>query len=131
MLEDEIVSIGEDYYIIGRRDAGYGGSERAGTGELVSGLDRDRYMIVLDHQPVDYDAEAAAGVDLVLSGHTHGGQLFPLEYVQPLVSANNSVRGLSHRGGTDFIVTDGISDWAILFKTGCRSEFNIIEIDGK
>ena len=97
--------------------------------ELTDALDRGRYIIMLDHQPVDYEAEAASGVDLVLSGHTHGGQLWPLEYVQPLVSQNDNVRGHEKHGNTDFIVTDGISDWAVKFKTGCRSEFNIIDIE--
>ena len=128
VLEDESILIDDRFYIIGREDAGYGDSKRKAMSELTEGLDNDKYMIVLDHQPVDYDAEEAAGVDLVLSGHTHGGQLFPLEYIQPLVSSNNAVRGLTHRGNTDFIVTDGISDWAIKFKTGCRSEYNLITV---
>ncbi len=128
VLEDEPVLIDDRFYVIGRCDAGYGGSSRKSMEDLVKDLDKDKYMIVLDHQPTDYDSEAAAGVDLVLSGHTHGGQLWPLEYVQPLVSENDNVRGLERRGDTDFIVTDGISDWAIKFRTGCRSEFNLINV---
>lgn len=87
---------------------------------------------MLDHQPHDYDAEAASGVDLVLSGHTHGGQLIPL--VQLIrwfhLHGDDAVYGQERRGDTDFLVTSGISDWAILFKTGCRSEYVIIEIQG-
>ena len=128
VLEDESVAVGDGYYVIGRADAGYGRADRLAIDELVADLDKDKYMIVLDHQPTDYEAEEAAGVDLVLSGHTHGGQLWPLEYIQPLLSENDNVRGLEKRGNTDFIVTDGISDWAIKFRTGCRSEFNIISI---
>ena len=128
VLEDESALVDNRFYVIGRADAGYGGSNRLPIAELVSDLDRDKYMIVLDHQPTDYEAEEASGVDLVLSGHTHGGQLWPLEYIQPLLSENDNVRGLERRGDTDFIVTDGISDWAIKFRTGCRSEFNIINI---
>ena len=130
VLQDESVLIDDRFYVIGRRDAGYGTSDRITAGDLVKDIDKDKYMIVLDHQPTDYDAEEAAGVDLVLSGHTHGGQIFPLEFVQPLVSQNDNVRGLDRRGNTDFIVTDGISDWAIKFRTGCKSEYNIIDIDG-
>ncbi len=129
VLRDESVLVDDRFYVIGRKDAGYGRDSRLDTSELVKGLDRDKYMIVLDHQPTDYDGEAAAGVDLVLSGHTHGGQLWPLEYVQPLVSENDNVRGYERREATDFIVTDGISDWAVIFKTGCKSEFNIIDVN--
>ena len=46
--------------------------------ELTADLDPGKFSIVLDHQPQDYEAQAKAGVDLVLSGHTHGGQLFRL-----------------------------------------------------
>lgn len=128
VLEDESVLIDDRFYVIGRCDAGYGRSDRKSMEDLVRDLDKDKYMIVLDHQPTDYDNEAAAGVDLVLSGHTHGGQLWPLEYIQPLISQNDNVRGLKRLGNTDFIVTDGISDWAILFRTGCRSEFGLITV---
>lgn len=81
VLEDEIVPIGDAFWLIGRQDAseelGLGGG-RASMAELTRGLDTARYSIVLDHQPHDYVSEAASGVDLVLSGHTHGGQLIPL-----------------------------------------------------
>lgn len=129
VLRDEAVLVDDRFYVIGRLDADYGRASRLDTSELIKDLDKDKYMIVLDHQPTDYDGEAAAGVDLVLSGHTHGGQLWPLEYIQPIVSENNNVRGYERRGSTDFIVTDGISDWAVKFKTGCKSEFNIIDIN--
>lgn len=129
VLRDESVLVDDRFYVIGRVDADYGRTSRLDTSELIKDLDKDKYMIVLDHQPTDYDGEAAAGVDLVLSGHTHGGQLWPLEYIQPIVSENNNVRGYERRGSTDFIVTDGISDWAVKFKTGCKSEFNIIDIN--
>lgn len=129
VLRDESVLVDDRFYVIGRLDADYGRASRLDTSELIKDLDKDKYMIVLDHQPTDYDGEAAAGVDLVLSGHTHGGQLWPLEYIQPIVSKNNNVRGYERRDSTDFIVTDGISDWAVKFKTGCKSEFNIIDIN--
>ncbi|MBR4249996.1 MAG: metallophosphoesterase, partial [Verrucomicrobia bacterium] len=131
VLQDESVLVDDRFYVIGRRDAGYGVTDRMPMSDLIADLDKDKYMIVLDHQPVDYDAQASSGVDLVLSGHTHGGQLFPLEYIQPLLSSNNNVRGYEQRGTTDFIVTDGISDWAIYFRTGCRSEYNLIDVTGK
>ena len=129
VLRDEGVRIDGRFYLIGRNDAGYGTSNRASAETLMQGIDPDIYTIMLDHQPTDYDAEAASGVDLVLSGHTHGGQLFPLEYIQPLISSNDNVRGLESRGNTDFIVTDGFSDWEIKFKTGCKSEYNIIVVE--
>ena len=72
-----------------------------------------------------------AGVDLVLSGHTHGGQLLPVNYVGEWTGVNAKTYGLERRGKTDFVVTSGISDWAIQFKTGCKSEYVVIDITGK
>ena len=86
---------------------------------------------MLDHQPNDYQNQADAGVDLVLSGHTHGGQLFPLNKVGEWIGANDRTYGFEKRGQTNFIVTSGLSDWAIKFKTGTKSEFVVIDLLGK
>ena len=96
--------------------------------ELVSGLDKNKFIIVMDHQPNDYEKEAKARVDLVLSGHTHGGQLFPLNKVGEWIGANDKTYGIERRGQTNFVVTSGLSDWAIRFKTGTKSELVVIDI---
>ena len=128
ILEDACVPIGEGYTLIGRRDRSDQG--RMDMEELTAGLDAERYWIVLDHQPNDYAAEAASGADLVLSGHTHGGHMFPAGQLGLLMHANDFNYGLTTRGDTSFIVTSGISGWAIPFKTGTRSEFVVIDIAG-
>ncbi len=132
VLQDEIVLLGDHFYLIGRQDRSedYGGSRRAAMEELTAGLDPDKFSIVLDHQPCDYDAQEEAGVDLVLSGHTHGGQLFPINYMGQWTGIDDKTYGLEKRGNTNFIVTSGISDWAIKFKTGCRSEYVVVDILG-
>ncbi len=81
----------------------------------------------------DYEALKDANVDLVLSGHTHGGQLFPLMTIEnhSNIAEDDRVYGYEKRENTNFIVTSGISDWAIKFKTGCKSEYLIINIDGQ
>ena len=126
ILEDACVPIGEGYTLIGRRDRS--DQVRMDMEELTAGLDARQYWIVLDHQPNDYAAEAAAGADLVLSGHTHGGHMFPAGQLGLLMHANDFNYGLTARGETSFIVTSGISGWAIPFKTGTRSEFVVIDI---
>lgn len=132
VLQDETVLLDDRFYLIGRQDRSeeQRGSSRASMEELVSGLDPDKYSIVLDHQPHDYKAQAAVGVDLVLSGHTHGGQMLPINYVGEWTGENDKTYGLEKRENTNFIVTSGISDWAIKFKTGCRSEYVVIDIQG-
>ena len=135
VLEDEIVPIRGGFCLIGRQDASEETENRGGRAsmaELTRNLDESRFSIVLDHQPRDYANQAASGVDLVLSGHTHGGQMIPLvQLIRWFHLGDDNVYGLQRRGNTDFIVSSGISDWELLFKTGCRSEYVIIDIQGK
>lgn len=130
VLQDETAPIRGDVVLIGRQDASeaYRGGKRAETVDLVKGLDRSKYAVVLDHQPNDYKKQAESGVDLVLSGHTHGGQIFPLNNVGEWIGANDKTYGLERREKTDFIVTSGLSDWAIKFKTGTKSEYVVIDV---
>ena len=65
------------------------------------------------------------------TGHTHGGQFFPINYVGEWTGENDKTYGLETRNLSDFIVTSGIADWAIKFKTGCRSEYVVIDIAQK
>lgn len=136
VLQDQSVLLGDSFYIIGRQDLSEvtdRGGSRADIEDLVKALDDDKYQIVMDHQPADYANEKAAGVDLVLSGHTHGGQLLLIKLFQEItgMGGNDQIYGLEDLDGSDFLVTSGISDWAIKFKTGCRSEYVIIDIQGK
>lgn len=135
VLQDENVLIDDRFYLVGRKDASEQKETRGGRADisdLTASLDPDKYSIVLDHQPYDYAAEAQADADLVLSGHTHGGQLIPLGFLMDKLhlGGTDSVYGYTRRENTDFIVTSGISDWAIKFKTGCISEYVIIDITG-
>lgn len=133
VLQDESAAIDGNYLIVGRNDASetMRGGNRKDMAALMQNADKRKFSIVIDHQPNDYDAQTAANVDLVLSGHTHGGQLFPLNKVGEYIGANDKTYGFERRGLTDFIVTSGISDWAVKFKTGCFSEFTVIDIKKK
>lgn len=130
VLEDEVVLLDERFYIIGRRDPSdaYRGSLPLEMEALISQCDKDKYMIVLDHQPHDYENQEKSGVDLVLSGHTHGGQLLPFIRMGQWLGVDDKIYGLEKRGDTSFIVTSGISNWALKFKTGCKSEYVVIDV---
>ena len=131
VLQDKNILIDDSFYIIGRRDYSEvkeQGGYRMSMKDLTKNIDKNKYMIVLDHQPVEFAQDADAEVDLVLSGHTHGGQLFPFNQVGKWIKANDMIYGHEKRQKTDFIVTSGISDWAIKFKTGTKSEYVIINI---
>lgn len=134
VLQDEVELIADKFYIIGRQDKSEEYAEKRATmEELTANLDPDKFSIVLDHQPQDYAAQQNVNVDLVPSGHTHGGQLFPLMTIENLtkMTPDDRVYGYEQRENTNFIVTSGISDWAIKFKTGCKSEYLMIDIERK
>lgn len=134
VLQDQTVLIDNRFYIIGRQDRSEESENRGGRAsmtDLVKNLDKDKLSIVMDHQPSDYENQAKSQVDLVLSGHTHGGQFFPINKFGEWVGENDRTYGFEIRNKTDFIVTSGISDWAVKFKTGCKSEFVVIDVNEK
>ncbi len=106
ILEDETLLINEEFYLIGRKDKTI--RNRLGMFDLTKNIDKTKPMIVLDHQPVDFDNNEAAGIDLLLSGHTHGGQLFPLAYIGELISDNEMTYGIKKINNTTFIVSSGM-----------------------
>ena len=130
VLNDRYELVDDRFYIVGRMDKSRG-PDRKDMTALLEGADTDKYIIVLDHEPNDYDAEAASAADLVVSGHTHGGQLLPATFVGEWLGMNDKTYGYERRNDTDFIVTSGISDWELKFKTGTKSEYVIIDITGK
>ena len=128
VLADSWELVDNSFYVACRQDLTFG--SRKSIDELLEGVDTDKYIIVINHIPNDYDNEAASAADLVLSGHTHGGQVLPIKYTDRLFGIDDRVYGHEKRDGTDFIVTSGISNWELVFKTGTRSEYVIIDVEG-
>lgn len=126
ILEDESVLINDSVYIIGRKDRSE--IDRKSMDELVAGLDMSKYLLVLDHQPTDYDAQVEVDVDMVLSGHTHGGHMYPAGWLGEIAGFNCMTYGIRKTDETTFIVSSGISGWAIPFKTGAISEYVVIDV---
>ena len=126
ILQDEVSLINDEIYIIGRKDRTV--VDRMSITDLTKNLDKSKLIVVADHQPVDYENNKKAGVDLVLSGHTHGGQMFPLAYIGELISENEMTYGMEKQNNTTFVVSSGISGWGIPLKTGTISEYVHIKI---
>jgi predicted MPP superfamily phosphohydrolase len=83
-------------------------------------------VVLMAHQPVLVEQAAAAGVDLQLSGHTHGGQLWPFDYVIRLDQP--SIEGLSRHGDTQLYVTSGAGYWGPPMRVGARPEVTVVEL---
>lgn len=124
VLLDESVKLGGDLMLVGRKDASDPG--RMPIEQLMQGADPASPVILLDHQPDDLDAEEAAGADLVLSGHTHRGQVFPGGLITGRIYENDY--GYLKKGRLQSIVTSGYGFWGLPLRIGTRSELNVIEL---
>lgn len=128
LLEDTAVTLPCGVRIVGRKDYLYTNGKRFTAAQLMpSGLD-DRYTIWLDHEPRDFKNAAAAGADLILSGHTHGGQVWPAGAVG-MVAKNE--RNYGKKEITDTcaaIVSGGTGTWGYKFRTQGKTEIVCVEI---
>ncbi|MEU9133221.1 metallophosphoesterase [Kitasatospora sp. NPDC048540] len=88
--------------------------------------DRTRTAVLLAHQPVTIHQTVRYGVDLQLSGHTHGGQLWPGNYLAAL--ANPTVAGLERYGDTQLYVTRGAGAWGPPVRVGAPSDITIVTL---
>jgi len=126
ILEDNLVEITDNIILIGRQDNSV--YDRADIIDLTKNIDKSKYIITLDHQPNDYENEVKSETDLVLSGHTHGGHIFPIGQFGVILGANDKIYGMEKRDNTTFIVNSGISGWAIKFRTDSIAEYAVIDI---
>jgi predicted MPP superfamily phosphohydrolase len=130
VLLDRAVKVGDYFYVLGRKDwtAVRQGEKRLSLKEIIArdNIDLSRPVIVLDHQPLYLDEAAAAGVDLQLSGHTHAGQLFPLNLINKLVYEKNW--GYLRKGQTHFYISAGSGTWGPAVRTGSHSELVLINL---
>ncbi|MFJ1547053.1 metallophosphoesterase [Streptomyces sp. NPDC088246] len=88
--------------------------------------DRTRAAVLLAHQPVVIHDAVAHGVDLQLSGHTHGGQLWPGNLIAGL--ANPTVAGLDRYGDTQLYVSRGAGAWGPPVRVGAPSDITVVEL---
>ncbi|WP_432015967.1 metallophosphoesterase [Streptomyces hydrogenans] len=91
--------------------------------------DRSRAAVLLAHQPVVIDDAVAHGVDLQLSGHTHGGQLWPGNLLAEL--ANPTVAGLERYGDTQLYVSRGAGAWGPPVRVGAPSDITVVQLASK
>ncbi|MFD5506175.1 metallophosphoesterase [Streptomyces sp. NPDC127051] len=90
--------------------------------------DRDpaRTAVLMAHQPVVIHDAVRHGVDLQLSGHTHGGQLWPGNHLAEL--ANPTVAGLERYGDTQLYVSRGAGAWGPPVRVGAPSDITVVEL---
>lgn len=130
ILQDDVVRINGDLVLIGREDAGMGrrNGGRLSVEELLADVNSDAFLLMLDHQPNQYKENAEAGIDLILSGHTHAGQFFPLNWVYEVIKLDDAVYGHYEIEKMQAIVTSGFADWNYPVKTAGPAEYIVVDI---
>ncbi|MFG2330408.1 metallophosphoesterase [Streptomyces sp. NPDC048604] len=91
--------------------------------------DRSRAAVLLAHQPVVIHDAVKHGVDLQLSGHTHGGQLWPGNLLADL--ANPTLAGLEQYGDTQLYVSRGAGAWGPPVRVGAPSDITVVQLASK
>ena len=123
VLRDETVRL-EGVTIVGRRDKHMARQE---IFELMEGVDPTDFIIMLDHQPYELTEANADGVDLLVCGHTHGGQVFPANLVTGRMFKLDY--GILREGDFTAIVSSGAGTWGPRMRTATVSE--VVEITVK
>ncbi|RDG35305.1 metallophosphoesterase [Streptomyces corynorhini] len=125
-LENERVEIA-GFDLAGVNDIA-GESEGSGPdfGKALGDRDQARASVLLAHQPVVIHDAVRHGVDLQLSGHTHGGQLWPGNYLAEL--ANPTVAGLERYEDTQLYVSRGAGAWGPPVRVGAPSDITVVEL---
>lgn len=132
ILEDESILINDQFYVIGRKDASLTEKiheTRKAPAQLTEKLDRDKPIIMIDHQPKELQELADAGVDLDLCGHTHDGQTFPGNFTIKLMWENPC--GLLIKDNMTNITTSGAGVWGPAMRIDTDSEICSINIQLK
>lgn len=129
LIRDSVIKINDSFYLAGREDLNierFSGKKRISVEELLKDTGDDLPVILLDHQPFNLEKSAAAGADLQLSGHTHHGQIWPLNFITRAVYSIS--RGFGEVDGMKVYVSNGVGTWGPPMRLGSRPEIVLITI---
>ena len=123
VLRDSAVLIENSFYILGREDRSkpsFTNKRRKSLGEILKEVDRSFPVIVIDHTPLGFSETVEENIELQLSGHTHHGQMFPLNFITNMIYEVSW--GYLKKEKTQFYVTCGVGTWGPPVRLGSDSE---------
>lgn len=106
--------------------AGRSHSDPPDLDRALRGVRADSPTVLLAHQPVQVGEAADHGVDLQISGHTHGGQMWPFHYAVDL--AQPALAGLSTVRDTQLYVTRGAGFWGPPLRVGAPADISVLTL---
>ena len=124
VLYDEVENVADALVLVGRKDRME--RDRAALAELVEGANRSKPLILLDHQPYELDIAQQNGIDLIVSGHTHRGQIAPGNLITSMLYELDW--GYLRKEQLHAIVTSGYGFWGPPIRIGSRSELVRINV---
>ena len=127
LLRDSVVTLPNGMQLIGRDDRS--NTARRSLQELMAGIDKSNPIILLDHQPYKLTESEAAGVDLQFSGHTHRGQVCPMNWVTDHIYEQS--HGYRQWGNSHIYVSSGLSLWGPPFRIGTESDMAVFHLSTK
>ena len=130
VLRDKSVKINDSFFLVGREDRSIGrfsGKQRKGLNELLDAVDKSYPVLLMDHQPFGLEEASNQGVSLQISGHSHYGQLWPLNYI--VTSIYELAWGYKRIGDTHFYVSSGVGTWGPPMRIGNHPEILNIQLN--
>ncbi|MFE6024168.1 metallophosphoesterase [Streptomyces niveus] len=125
-LENARVEI-DGFDLVGVNDiAGEEEGEGPDFAKALGGRDTARASVLMAHQPVVIHDAVKHGIDLQLSGHTHGGQMWPVNYIAQ--ASNPTLAGLEQYGDTALYVTRGAGAWGPPVRVGAPSDITVVQL---
>ena len=129
ILSDSKVKINNDIVLIGREDEEFNSKNRKEISTMIETQDDSNFILVADHQPIELNKNAKAGVDLQISGHTHAFQVWPLGEL--LNSIGFYTYGKYKVDNTTLIVTSGFAGWGFPNRTEKHCEYVVVNLTKK
>lgn len=124
VLKDTIFNVTDEITLIGRDDVS--NASRKSLNTIVNGVDKGRFKLLLDHQPINLEEAEKEKIDLQFSGHTHKGQIFPFSLITESMFENQ--HGIIQKGITWIYVSSGLGIWGGKFRIGTQSEYAVFDI---
>lgn len=90
------------------------------------GVEKDKVNIVINHPPTGLESSSNAGIDLQVSGHTHNGQMWPINYIVKNIYGDQTY-GLSRYKDLQILTTRGVGTFGPPFRTFNQAEIVVIE----
>jgi uncharacterized protein len=125
LLRDSFFEIENSICIIGRDD--FTNKKRKSIKQIFEKGYTELPTILLDHQPVNLNEAVENKIDLQISGHTHNGQIYPINHIVSLIYKLGY--GYKKTEDTHFYVSSGLGIWGAPIRLGTQSEIVCFEID--